>query len=119
MKKIILIIVSIILLAYFVQRANIINHIDQYSDSFFADFSNIDKEQLKKYLDNNQNIEDALTIITKHKEAISNFDYKNLKPSINLMLNKAKIEASWHLTIVFEKKNKLWYISKFEEYTKN
>ena len=123
MKKIILVIAFIIfisLISYFLLRINSINQIDKYSDLFFADLSNADKEYIKKHLySNNQNIENTIDIIEKHKEAIINFNFKNSKPSVNFMLDKANVEVSWHLTIEFKKQKNVWYIFNFNEYTEN
>lgn len=123
MKKTILVIAFIIfisLIFYFFLRINSINQIDKYSDSFFADFSNADKDDIKKHLYyNNHNIENTIDIIEKYKEAIINFNYTNSKPSVNLMLDKANVEVSWHLTIEFKKQKNVWYILKFNEYREN
>lgn len=118
--NIIIILLAIVALAaYFIVRTQVIKKADHDSDIFFAKFSSTNHEQIKKYLHpENKNIENDLAIMERHKEAISNFDYKNTRPSVNLMLNKASVDVSWHLTIIFKKKNKSWYISKFDEYLK-
>jgi len=117
-KKLILILIPLVLIFYFVYQAKAVKQIDNYSNSFFVEFS-ANSNKINEYLNKNQNLEKVLSIIEKHKEAITNFDYKNTKPSINFMLNKATIDVSWHLTILFEKQNKNWYISEFKEYTDN
>jgi hypothetical protein len=119
MKKMIIITVGVLLIAYLAVRINTTNKIDKYSDSFFADFSNMNKEQLKNQIRNCENVDETLAIIERNKDAIKNFDYKNSKPNLNLMLNIADIEPSWHLTIVYKKKNKNWCLAKFDEYTEN
>ena len=118
-KKItILILILFVLILYIGYRAKIVKQIDNYSDSFFAEFST-NSNQIKKYINKNQNLEKVLSVVEKHQEAIVNFDYKNTKPHINLMLNKATADVSWHLTILFEKQKNNWHISEFKEYADN
>lgn len=111
--------ITIILLAvasYFVVRAKVVSDMDRDADYIFTKLVSADHNIIKKHLKLvNQGLDNAYAIMEKHKIAITNFNYKDSKPNLNLLLNKANIEISWHLTIFFHKKNGTWYISKFDE----
>jgi DNA polymerase II large subunit len=123
MKKLFTIIAlsAIILLGiYCILRIHATNDANRDSDAFFAGFSSAHNECIKNHLNLvGQNMDDALAIMGKLKDAITNFDYKNSKPHINLMLNKARVDVSWRLTVFFVKIHNSWFISKFNEYSEN
>ncbi len=116
--KIILITAILVALAsYFLLRAKVIENMNHHTDHIFSKLVDGNHESIRKHLNLiNQNLDDAYAIIENHQAAITNFNYKNSKPNLNLMLNQADIEVSWHLTILFHKKNGIWYISKLDEF---
>ena len=114
MKKIILIVFCLIIIFYIIFRYNVINQIDQFSNSFFSDYISTNKEHIEKYFLPKDIY--LINILGRHKDSINNYNYKRLKPSINIVLNKANIEVSWNLTLEFTKHDRTWYISKISEY---
>ncbi len=119
MKHKIILITAILVVAlasYFVLRAKVIENMNHRTDYIFSKLVNGNHESIRRHLNLiNQDLDDAYAIIENHQAAITNFN-KDLKPNLNLMLNQAYIEVSWHLTIFFHKKDGIWYISKFDEY---
>lgn len=114
--KIALILLPLTIALYITLRIDTIKQIDNYSDSFFATFSKADQPHIQKYLNINLKSEKILPVIKKHYDAIANFDYKSTKPTVNYLLNRASLDVSWHLTIVFEKQGNSWNISEFRDY---
>ena len=122
MKKLTITLLGIILLVgiYLVVRHNAINSADRAVDSFFANFPYVENALLTKHLKNVKiDQSSALAIIENNKEAIANFSYENVKPTLNLYLNEATVEVSWHLNIIFSKINDNWVITKLDQFEKD
>ncbi len=115
-KTIIITVILVAIASYFVLRTIVIRDMDYQTDYIFSKLASENHESIKNHLNLiNQSSGDVFTIIEKHKTAIKNFNYKDSKPNLNIMLNQANVEVSWHLTILFHKKDGTWYISKLDE----
>jgi len=121
MKKLTFTISGIILLItlYFVLRHKAIISADIAADSFFANFPYTENILLTQHLKNvKTDHSNALAIIENNKEAITNFSYENIKAALNLFLNEATVEVSWHLNIIFSKFDDEWFITKLDQFEK-
>ncbi len=115
-KKIFLIVIPLIFALYAALRINTLKQIDAYSDSFFREFSQSGEMKIQKYLSKNLEPGKASSLLKKHSQAIANFNFKRTKPDINLLLNRAIIDVTWHITIIFEKEKNDWIISELKDY---
>jgi hypothetical protein len=121
-KNILFTLIAIILLLviYFAIRHQVVKSADNNSDSFFDSFPHAEDRFLShhlQYLKSDHTY--ALAIIGRHKDAITNFNYKDSTPKINFMLNEATVEVSWHLNIIFSRIDDGWFITKLDEYIDN
>jgi hypothetical protein len=110
-------VVSLVLLTYVILRAQTTRTADRDIDAFFSDFARADAALIDKrlgYLAQRREVAD--TIISRHKDAIKNFNYSKITPSLNMMLNRTVVEVSWHLNIVFAKRADGWYVLSFDEF---
>jgi hypothetical protein len=105
------------LLAYVILRVHTTRMADRDIDAFFRDFARTDATLVGKHLSClTQRREVADAIISRHKDAIRNFDYSKITPSLNVMLNRTVVEVSWHLRIVFGRRADGWRILSFDEF---
>ncbi len=63
-----------------------------------------------------QNKSVFLEVSNKHIDSIKNHNIDNSSPSINVFLNTAKIEFSWHYDATFVKSERGWEIQSCKEY---
>ena len=121
-KNILFALIAILLLSvsYSAVRRQAVKSADNDSDSFFAGFSHAEDGFLSRHLQYFKSDHTyALAVIGRHKDAITDFNYKNSTPRINFMLNEATVEVSWHLTIIFSRIDEEWFITKLDEYIDN
>lgn len=62
-------------------------------------------------------LEEKLTPISRHRDALKNFNYEKLNPEIDWTLHEAEISVSWHLSIIFSNRSGHWQPTFFVEYT--
>lgn len=103
--------------AYLALRSAATGGADREIDAFFVDFRAADKPRFERHLRHvTQSQSDVSEIIQRHKNAIHNFAYDTLTPELNMMLNETRVEVSWHLAIIFRKRDGHWHPADFDEY---
>jgi hypothetical protein len=119
-RRVLIIVAALICLAlvsYFVVRGQTTKAADRDIDGFFRDFARGKTPLIEKhfrFLAQPREVADA--IVSRHKEEITNFDYANNVPSLNVTLNRSAVSVSWHLTIIFSKQADEWYVLRFDEF---
>jgi hypothetical protein len=109
--------ICLALMSYFVVRDQTTKVADRDIDGFFRDFARGEAPLIEKhfrFLAQPHEVADA--IVSRHKEAIINFDYANIVPSLDVTLNRSAVSVSWHLTIVFSRQDDGWHVLHFDEF---
>src|SRR5688572_2935101 len=87
--------VSLMLLSYAMLRDHATKNADRDINAFFTDFAHADSALIDKHLKYlAQPRDDANAIVSRHKEAMTNFNYSEIAPSLNAMLNQAVVGVS-------------------------
>lgn len=88
--------------------------------AFFQDYRQGEQKFVARQLRNlEQPHELADSIISRHRDALKNFNYSTLRPSLSLMLDRTVVGVSWDLSIVFYKQADGWRVLSFDEFVQN
>jgi len=87
------------------------------SDAFFTDFRTPDDLAIQRHLSGiAQDHGQVQGILERQRDAIRNYTYMSLTPTLNIWLNNAEVPVSWHLTIKMKKLAEGWKISSLDEF---
>ena len=90
---------------------------DREIDAFFSAFRGSSQQTAEATLITHaQDPQKTKEIVSRHIQAIQNFNYSGLYPDLNFMLNTTRIEVSWHLAIIFSKNQGHWHPIVLDEY---
>ena len=88
--------------------------------AFFQNYQQGEDNLVAKELKNLAQPHDvADRIMSRHRNALMNFNYSTLRPSLNLMLNRTVVGVSWDLSIVFYRQADGWRVLSFDEFVHN
>jgi hypothetical protein len=105
------------IISYVLARTHATQIADRDIDAFFSAFREGGISSVDSYLVHYPGPrKDVEAIISRHKDAIRNYNSTAFTPNLNVFLNKTTVEVSWHLSIVFSKSSEGWRPSYFDEF---